>query len=196
MHTDNAWSPLAAVNTSAPRHRFGALAVATAARQFYRLLAALACVAMVAAFAAIVLGVVARLTALDIPGLDAYAGYAIAAALFLALPQTFRRGEHIRVTLLLQRLSGRARTLFELWGLAAGLVLAGYVAWFACRLVWLSYITHDVSQGPDATPLWMPQIAMALGSVGFALSFADALLARLQGRTFFEGSDGEAAHIE
>ena len=71
---------------------------------FFRLLLALACVAMVAAFAAVSLSVLSRLFGWDMPGLDAYAGYAIAAALFLALPSTLVRGEHIRVTLVLDRL--------------------------------------------------------------------------------------------
>jgi TRAP-type C4-dicarboxylate transport system permease small subunit len=123
-------------------------------------------------------------------------GYSIAAALFLALPETLRRGEHIRVTLLVQRLPERARRGLELGGLSVGLGLALYLAWFACRLVWVSYVMHDVSQGADATPLWIPQSAMALGCIGFAVAFADAWLAQLQGRVFFAPADGSAAHVE
>ena len=40
---------------------------------------------MLAAFGSVALGVVARQAQWDIPGLDAYAGYAIVCALFLAL---------------------------------------------------------------------------------------------------------------
>ncbi|HRD86119.1 MAG TPA: hypothetical protein PLF63_13215, partial [Rubrivivax sp.] len=58
---------------------------------FDRLLAALAGLALVAAFVAVALSVLARLAGWEIVGLDVYAGYAIAAALFLALPQTLRR---------------------------------------------------------------------------------------------------------
>ena len=164
---------------------------------FYRLLALLACLSMVATFSTVSLGVLARQMGWDIPGLDAYAGYCIAAALFLALPQTLQRGEHIRVTLLLDRLQGRARAAFELWSLAAGLALSGYMSWFAARLVWMSYLTHDVSPGADATPLWIPQIAMALGCFGFALGFVDALAARLRGvEFFFQTPAGQAAHME
>ena len=76
---------------------------------FYRLLGVLAALAMVAAFVSVGLGVVSRKAGWDIQGLDAYAGYAIAAALFLALPVTFQRSEHIRVTLLLERASPRWR---------------------------------------------------------------------------------------
>ena len=62
---------------------------------FYRVLLVLAGVAMVGAFVAIMLNIMARLFGWNLPGLDGYAGYAIAAALFLALPSTLQRNEHI-----------------------------------------------------------------------------------------------------
>jgi TRAP-type C4-dicarboxylate transport system permease small subunit len=164
-------------------------------QNFYRFLMMLSCVAMVSAFATVLLGVIAREARWEIGGLDAYAGYAIAAALFLALPATLRHGDHIRVTLLLDRLPVKARNALEWWSLASALALSAYVAWYALRLVWVSYITHDVSPGADASPLWIPQISMALGCFGFALSFAHALLTRWQGGSFVQTS-GEAAHVE
>jgi TRAP-type C4-dicarboxylate transport system permease small subunit len=166
------------------------------ARGVYRALGALACVAMVAAFLAVATGVVSRLAGFDVPGLDAYAGYAIAAALFLALPMTLQHGDHIRVTLFVDKLPPRGRTVLEYWGLLAGLVLAIYFAVFATRLVWISHLTHDISTSADATPLWIPQLAMALGCIGFAVSFADALVARLQRRAFFKAQGDEIARVE
>lgn len=157
---------------------------------FYRLLLALSCLAMIAAFATVGLGIAARLANWDIAGLDAYAGYAIAAALFLALPSTLIKGEHIRVTLLLERAPLRLRQGLEWWSLAAALGLSAYMAWYALRLVWVSYVTHDMSAGADASPLWIPQIAMALGCVGFAMAFAHALLGRWQGRDLIAASHG------
>lgn len=57
-------------------------------RHLYRLLIGLACVSMVAAFVIVLLGILARqVTFIDIQGLDAYAGYAIAATLFLHCPR-------------------------------------------------------------------------------------------------------------
>lgn len=150
-------------------------------RTVYRWLLALSCLGMLAAFATVSLGILARLLRWDIPGLDAYAGYAIAASLFLALPATLLRGEHIRVTLLLQRLKGRARAALEWWCLLAGTGLSLYLSWYALRLVWVSRLTHDVSPGADVTPLWIPQIAMAVGCAGLALAFLQALLGRWRG---------------
>jgi TRAP-type C4-dicarboxylate transport system permease small subunit len=162
---------------------------------FYRGLLGLACVSMVSTLCVIVLGIVARLAAWDIAGLDGYAGYLIAATLFLALPETFAHGDHIRVTLLLQRMGPRVRHAFELGGLAAGLGLAATLAFYACRLVWVSQLTHDVSPSADATPLWIPQLAMALGCIGFAVAFADALFATWQRREFFV-QGAETARVE
>ncbi|MDI1238699.1 MAG: TRAP transporter small permease [Polaromonas sp.] len=164
-------------------------------RNFYKLLMALSCLAMLVAFGTVMLGVAARELRWDIAGLDAYAGYAIAAALFLALPGTLQHGDHIRVTLLLDRVSPRVRGLLEWWSLGAGLALTAYVAWYAARLVWVSYSTHDISPAADASPLWIPQLAMALGCIGFALSFVQALVERWQGGIFIAVSS-EAAHIE
>lgn len=165
-------------------------------KNFYKLLLLLACIAMVAAFAVVMLGVAARQFLWDIPGLDAYAGYAIAAALFLALPETLRHGDHIRVTLVLQKLPRRSRVAFEYGCLATATLLSAYFAWFSVRLVWLSFQFHDVSPAADATPLWIPQTLMALGSIGFSVAFADALVSRVRGHDWFELSDGEAARAE
>lgn len=165
-------------------------------KNFYKFLLLLACLSMVAAFGVIMLGVAAREFLWDIPGLDAYAGYAIAATLFLALPETLRHGDHIRVSMVLQKLPARAKRVLEYWCLGAATVLSTYFAWFAARMAWMSYTFHDVSPAADVTPLWLPQTLMVLGSIGFAVAFADALVSRIQGRTFFEESDGESARAE
>lgn len=162
----------------------------------YAALMALAACAMVAAFVAVMLSVLDRQFGLGLRGLDAYAGYAIAAALFLALPGTLRSGEHIRVTLLLQRLPQRGRRVLEFWCLGAAALLSLLLAVFAGKLVWVSWLTHDVSPMSDATPLWLPQLGMALGCVGLALAFVDALLEQTFTGAAFTAATAAAANVE
>lgn len=164
------------------------------AERIYQGLLALACVSMVAALVAVMLGIIGRQIDWNLPGLDAYAGYSIAAALFLALPAAFRHGDHIRVTLLLQRLPAGGRKALEYAGLLVGLGLATHLCWFAGKLVWVSYTLHDVSPAADVTPLWIPQLTMALGCAGFVLVFVHALLARWQGQPFDSVADPESEH--
>lgn len=168
----------------------------TFVKNFYKFLLFLSGVSMVAAFGVIMLGVAAREFLWDIPGLDAYAGYAIAATLFLALPASLRHGDHIRVSMVLQKLPPSILNIFEYWCLAAATALTTYFAWYAGRMVWQSYVFHDVSPAADVTPLWIPQILMLLGCIGLAVAFVDALISRIQGRPFFEEADGESARAE
>ncbi len=144
--------------------------------------AALAALAMLALLGTVLLSILGRQLGFNIPGIDAYAGYAMAAAGFLALAHTLKRGEHIRVTLLVGRLRGRARRAAELWALGAATALALLGAVYSVRLAWMSWTLHDVSTASDATPLWIPQLSMALGSVVLALAFADELLLEARGR--------------
>lgn len=148
---------------------------------FYRWLLYLGAVSMVLTLLTIMLGVAGRQFGFDIPGLDAYAGYSIAAALFLALPATLRNGDHIRVTLILGKLRGTPRKILEYWCLLAATGLSSYLAWYSVRLVWVSYVTHDVSPASDASPLWIPQLTMALGCIGLALAFGEDLIGKLTG---------------
>jgi hypothetical protein len=48
--------------------------------------------------------------------------------------------------------------------------------------VWQSIEFHDISTGNDATPLWIPQLVMALGTLIFALAFVDELVMEIRGQ--------------
>ena len=106
----------------------------------------------------------------------------MAAAGFLALAHTLKRGEHIRVTLLLGALHGGARHALEIWALAAASLLAILFAGYSCKLAWQSHAFHDISTGNDATPLWLPQLSMALGTVVLVIALVDELVLEIRGR--------------
>lgn len=163
---------------------------------FYRALLWLGALFMIGTLIAILLGIAGRQFGFDIPGLDGYAGYAIASALFLAMPASLRHGDHIRVTLLFDKLQGLPRKIAEYWCLVAASGISIYFAWYAIRLVWISYTTHDVAQTADATPLWIPQIAMALGSIGFAIAFLEDLVLKVMNQERVVQPAAEMAHVE
>jgi TRAP-type C4-dicarboxylate transport system permease small subunit len=119
----------------------------------------------------------------------------MAAAGFLALAHTLKRNEHIRVTLLLARLQGRARRGLEIWALSAAVFLSGLFAFYSVRLAWISRAINDMSTGNDATPLWIPQIAMAVGTVILFIAFVDDWVLHWKGRRQ-EVQPEEALHHE
>ena len=148
----------------------------------YNSAAALAALFMVGLLVMILLSIVSRQLHFNVPGVDAYAGDLMAGAGFLALAHTLKRGEHIRVTLILSHLGPAARRWLERWAMGAAAVLAVLFAVFSVRLVWNSHAFDDISTGNDATALWIPQLAMAVGTVILAIAAIDEFILEWRGR--------------
>jgi len=162
----------------------------------YLICGALAALSVVLILALIAVEMVTRWAGVSVRGTGDYAGYAIASASFLALAYTFNHGDHIRVELLLSRL-GPNRRLGEIWSLAVAALLALYFAYYAIKMTYWSYLLHDVSQGQDATPLWIPQLTMSIGVTVFAIALVDQLIRRLFGRLPQSGDRSvENNHLE
>jgi TRAP-type C4-dicarboxylate transport system permease small subunit len=153
----------------------------------------LAALFLIGTLAMVLTGIAGRLLNFHVPGTDAYAGYCMAAAGFLALAHTLKRREHIRVTLVLEHLSAGARHRLEVAALAVGVLLAGLFAWFSVRLAWQSFDFNDVSTASDATPLWLPQLSMAAGTLVLLVAFVDELALELSGARTKAGAAAAAA---
>ena len=144
---------------------------------------------LVAILVIIVLQMLARWTGRVFPGATDYAGYCMAAASFFAFAYALNRGAHIRVSIVLNAL-GRWRRWGEVWCFSIGAATATYLAWYAVRGTYWSWKLRDISQGLDATPLWIPQLAMAIGTVLLAVALWDNLI-----RLVFSGSHGIHAEL-
>jgi TRAP-type C4-dicarboxylate transport system permease small subunit len=140
----------------------------------------LAALFMIGVLVMVLLSMLGRALQFYVPGTDAYAGYAMAGAGFLALAHTLKSGEHIRVTLIIGKLTGGARHGLELWSLSVAVVLAGLLAVYAWRLAWQSHQFHDISTSADATPLWIPQILMGVGTTVLLVALVDEWVLELR----------------
>jgi len=124
----------------------------------------------------IVIQMLARWTGEVFAGAPDYAGYCMAAASFFAFAHALNRGAHIRVSMLLNVLGPLPRRVMETWCFAIATGLGWYFTYYAIKATYWSWKFHDVSQGQDATPLWIPQTAMVLGSTVFAIALTDHLI--------------------
>ena len=172
----------------------GAASMRRSLHFLYDSAAALAAFFLFALLVMVLLSILGRQLSFNVPGIDAYAGYMMAASGFLALAHTLKRGEHIRVTLVLSSLGAGARRWLERWAMGAGALLAALFAFYCVRLVWQSWAFHDVSTSNDATPLWIPQLSMALGALVFAVAAVDEFFIEWNGRP--QRADGEALRHE
>ena len=131
---------------------------------------------LIAILVLIVIQMLARWTGEVFPGAPDYAGYCMAAASFFAFTHALNRGAHIRVSMLLNAVGSGVRRIMEIWCFAIGTALGWYFVYYASKATYWSWKFHDVSQGQDATPLWIPQMSMVIGSVVLAIALTDHLI--------------------
>jgi TRAP-type C4-dicarboxylate transport system permease small subunit len=163
--------------------------------KLYDSAAALAALCMVGTLVMVLLGMIDRYVTINFRGTDMYAGYFMAGAGFLALAHTLKQGEHIRVTLLLNALGPTMQKWLERFSLFVAVLLSGLLAFYSLKLVVQSFQFNDVSTGNDATPLWLPQIGMALGTLVLLIAFVDEFVMELRGLRTTHTSE-EALHNE
>lgn len=141
----------------------------------------LAALCLLAILAIIVLQMIARWASIPFPGSSEYAGYLMAASSFLAFAYALNSGAHIRVSLLLNAL-GRRKIWLEIWCMLIASAAASYLAWFAIKAIYWSLKFKDISQGQDATPLWIVQLPVAFGAILLAICFWDNFISLLINR--------------
>jgi TRAP-type C4-dicarboxylate transport system permease small subunit len=144
----------------------------------------LAAASMIAILVLTLAQIAGRWAGINLRGASDYAGYFMASAAFLAFGHALNAGSHIRIELFLSML-GRFRIIAETLALALSTAIAAWFAYHCCLMVYWSYKLGDISTGLDATPLWIPQSTMAVGSVFFAVAIADHFL-----RLVFTGAHG------
>ena len=144
--------------------------------RLYQLGAFLAALCLITILFLIVAQMVARWTGAIFPGAANYAGYAMAAASFLAFASALNRGAHIRVSILLNAVAPGPRRLLEIWCFALGSAIAWYFVYHAYRFTYWSWKFNEISQAQDASPLWIPQSVMVVGGALLAIALTDNLL--------------------
>jgi len=105
-----------------------------------------------------------------------------AAAAFFAMAHAFKHGDFVRVTLLSEKLSAAAQRRLEIASLAIALLAVGYLAYWANRFTYESWVFNDIAQGLLPLPMWIPQLSFAIGSILLLIAVLDELILVLRGR--------------
>jgi TRAP-type C4-dicarboxylate transport system permease small subunit len=120
--------------------------------------------------------IIGRELGYQVRGADDLTAWFCAASAFLPLAHTFKRGELVRVGLLLERLRPAARRHAEIVSLGIAGIFVAYMAWSATRFVYQSWEINDVAQGMLPLPMWIPQSSFALGVIILFIAIADELV--------------------
>lgn len=141
----------------------------------YTLSGIMAALCLIGILSLIVAQMVARWTGEIFPGAPDYAGYMMAAASFLAFASALNHGAHIRVSIVLNAVAKGPKRLLEIWCFGLAAAIAWYFTYYAYWFVYWSWKFNEISQGQDATLLWIPQSVMVIGGGLLALALTDNL---------------------
>ncbi|HEY2338843.1 MAG TPA: TRAP transporter small permease [Burkholderiales bacterium] len=141
--------------------------------------AAAVCLAAIAAVMLLQAGT--RAAGLLFRGADDIVAWLCAASAFLALGYSFRHGDLVRVSLLINLLPERQRRGAEIACLSAALVVVGYITWATASFVFESWRLDELAQGLIRIPIWIPQTSLVAGAAILTVAVLDELIVVLRG---------------
>ncbi len=152
---------------------------------------ALAAVAVFVIAAFTLAQIVGRMLNIIVPSAGDFATFGLSASSFLGLAYVLRKGEHIRVQLVLDRLGTAARRYVEFVSLILATLFVGYLAYYAIKLLYQTYIFGEYTLGLVPIPKWMPMTFMTVGIVVLFIALLDELIAMIRGRnpSYFDVKD-------
>ena len=104
-----------------------------------------------------------------------------AAAAFFGMAFSFKNGDFVRVTLLLEKVSPAARHRYELASLAVACVAIAYLGFWAARFTYQSWQFGDIAGNMVAIPMWIPQLSFVAGAMVFLIAVLDEFIGVLRG---------------
>ena len=113
--------------------------------------------------------------------LDEFVGYAVSIMTFMALGETLRRREHIRVTLLTNRVAHGPRCALFAFGYFSCVAVASLGLWFIGQSVLRNYTRGTTSSSIAEIPQWIPQAFVFVGLLVFALQALALFIGALKG---------------
>ena len=136
-------------------------------KSIYRISGYIGAIFLILVAVFILTGITSRIFGFYIRGLSEYSGYSMAASSFFALAYTFYEKGHIRITLFLEKLKSTNKRFIEVWCLSVASFFAGFMAFYFIKMTIISIKFEERSEGADEILIWIPQTAVAIGSLIF-----------------------------
>ncbi|MBT3359206.1 MAG: TRAP transporter small permease [Rhodospirillales bacterium] len=125
--------------------------------------------------------IVLRFFGTTIPGVIELVVFCMVASVFLALAQTLRKNEHIRITVVISHLPPKIRRWIEIWCLSVSALFFGTLAFFSIIMAYESFIFNEMSDGVVGIPLWIPQLFMFWGVTLITITFIENFFITIKG---------------
>ncbi len=159
----------------------------------YRVSGALSVVLLILIGLLTVAQMVGRLAGSNVPSADDFATFCMAGSLFLGLAYTFRRGGHVRVLTLHQRLPARIGRWMDAVCLAVAAVILAWLTWYTQDMIGTSYGMNEHTLGEIPVAKWIPMSSMLVGLTVMLVAVVDDLVVLVaKGQPSFAAAGAEA----
>ncbi len=111
---------------------------------------------------------------------EEYSAYLLAAFGTLSLAYTFKLGGHIRVDLVLSKLSGQSRDAVNFGCTLVTFFIFVFAAYETWGLFYGSWLSQETSMYYSKTRLWLPQLPIVLGTGLMALQLLASVAEQIQ----------------
>ncbi len=111
---------------------------------------------------------------------DEFSAYFFVSVVMLGLSYTFKENGHIRITLVLSRLSKKTEKVFDIITSCIALVLTSFMFYHSLRMVIDTYKLDMRADSIAETPLFIPEIALPIGFFLFMLQILFKIIGRIR----------------
>ena len=122
-------------------------------------------------------GIIAREFHLKVYWVEPVTIYMFIAAAFLTIPYTMKMNEHIRVDILMSKLSIKVAKILDTVLMTLSLILFLYITKVTYDMFWSSWTMKTTDLSIIQVPIWIPQIFVVIGWSIFVLSILRYILA-------------------
>lgn len=155
---------------------------------------AIAAMLLLGGAVSIVIGIAARLLGLPLAWPTDIVPHLLLVSVMLAAAETFRRGEHIAVDLLIDRTSGMTRRVITVWASATVVILAALLVFQSYQMVSFSHMTGIRTHDRLDLPVWWVQCIVPIGGVLLLLVSIRSIVAAVTGRELDPELHGPPGH--
>lgn len=111
---------------------------------------------------------------------DEYSGYFYLASVFFGLGYAFREKAHIRINVLTTKLNPKFRKIANIYAGTVTFLVVVFILYRVTLMTIDSYNFKMLSEGVSATPIYLTQIPMIIGTFIFAIAILAFILKRIR----------------
>ena len=111
---------------------------------------------------------------------DEYSAYFFVAVVMLGLSYTFKENGHIRITIILSRLSPKLEKIFDIWTSFIAFAISSFLFVYSLKMVVETYQLGMRADSIAETPIFIPQIVLPVGFFIFSLQILMRILRRIR----------------